>query len=200
MGRKADIGAVDLAGHDQDKVGKFGTAPSESTPPTVALTAPAAGASITGMTTLSATAMDSGSGVVLVQFQVDGSTVAQVAKSPYSISWNSAVVSNAAHMFTAKAWDAAGNFAVSAAVMATVTGNTPTTKPTPGTAGSSGSSSGTAGASGTAGVTGNATGTAGSGVATGSGCGCAHTGGASFAGLGLALSLMVLTRGRRRRD
>jgi hypothetical protein len=203
MSRRADIGAVDLAGHDQDKVGKFGTAPSETVPPTVTLTAPTAGASITGTTMLKADAMDSGSGVVLVQFLVDGSTVAQAAKSPYTVSWNSAVVSNAQHSFSAKAWDAAGNFAVSAAVMATVSGNTPTTKPpVTGTAGSGGNPSGAAGSSPTGDPTGSATGTSGAGgpqIATGSGCGCAHTGGSSFAGLGLAMSLFALTRGRRRR-
>jgi hypothetical protein len=206
MGRKADIGAVDLTGHDQDKVGKFGTAPSESVPPTVTLTAPTAGASITGTTMLKADAMDNagGSGVVLVQFLVDGSPVAQAAKSPYTVSWNSAVVTNASHSFAAKAWDAAGNFAISAAVMATVTGNTPTTKPMTGTAGTGGGSTpGTAGASATGAGGSGDPGTAGTGgqppTATGSGCGCAHTGGFSFSGLGLAMSLIVLTRGRRRR-
>jgi Bacterial Ig domain len=119
-GRRADIGAIDLAGHDQDKLGKFGTPPSELVPPTVSLTAPSPSAVLTGNVTLAATAADNagGSGVVLVQFLVDGDVVGQAAMSPYSISFNSAVVVNGQHAFSARAWDAAGNSAFSSAVTA----------------------------------------------------------------------------------
>jgi len=123
--RRADIGAVDLGGHDQDKFGKFGTPPSEFEAPTVSLTSPEANATVTGTITLEATAQDNegGSGVVLVQFLVDGSVVAQTATSPYSASFNTAIVANADHVFSAKAWDAAGNFAFSEPVPVTVAGN-----------------------------------------------------------------------------
>lgn len=211
MGRRVDIGAIDVAGHDQDKLGKFGAAPSETVPPTVTLTSPKMGDSITGKTMLTADAMDNagGSGVVLVQFLVDGSTVGQIAKSPYTISFDSSVVPNAAHAFAAKAWDAAGNFALSATVMATVTGNMPTTKPTTGVAGATGNSAagttgaGSAGSSGAAGTSG--TGSAGSsaagapGVTTGKGgCGCDLGGGPPLVGLGLASALMLVARARKR--
>ncbi|HEY2410042.1 MAG TPA: Ig-like domain-containing protein [Polyangiaceae bacterium] len=120
QGRKADIGAIDANGHDQDKLGKFGMPPSELVPPSVALTTPAAGDVLTGTAALAATAMDEagGSGVVLVQFLVDGATVAQTATSPYTASFNSAILANGGHSFTARAWDAAGNSATSSAVMA----------------------------------------------------------------------------------
>ena len=52
QGRRADIGAIDSDGHDQDKLGKFGTPPSEIVPPTVTLTAPSAGATLTGTATV----------------------------------------------------------------------------------------------------------------------------------------------------
>jgi hypothetical protein len=185
QGRRADIGAIDRDGHDQDKLGKFGMPPSETVPPTVSLTAPAADATLSGEVTLSADAMDNpgGSGVVLVQFLVDGATVAQTAASPYRVSWNSAVVSNDNHVFTAKAWDAAGNFAASAPVTARVSGNS-APFPDGGTGG--GGSSGGPGAGG-------------GGTATG-GCGFAAMPGAGVAGsvLLLALALAAGWRGRGR--
>ena len=126
-GRRADIGAIDLGGHDQDKFGKFGAPPSELVPPTVSLTSPSDSASLTGTVTLAATATDNpgGSGVVLVQFLVDGSPVAQAATSPYSISFDSAILANGQHAFSAKAWDAAGNFASSAPVTASTNNASP---------------------------------------------------------------------------
>jgi MYXO-CTERM domain-containing protein len=121
QGRRADIGAIDADGHDQDKLGTFGTPPSELVPPTVSLTAPTSGAELTGKVPLTATATDNagGSGVVLVQFLVDGATVGQTAMGPYAITFDSATVMNGDHAFAAKAWDAAGNSAVSTTVMAT---------------------------------------------------------------------------------
>lgn len=120
QGRRADIGAIDVGGHDQDKLGKFGMPPSELVPPTVSLTAPTSGAQLTGKVTLAATAMDNpgGTGVVLVQFLVDGAAVGQTATAPYSSDFDTAKLMNGDHAFTAKAWDGAGNSAVSAVVMA----------------------------------------------------------------------------------
>jgi Bacterial Ig domain len=147
-GRRTDIGAIDLDGHDQDQLGKFGTPPSELVPPTVTLTAPTAGAELTGVTTLSATATDNpgGSGVVLVQFLVDGATVGQTAQSPYSVSFNTATLMNGDHAFSAKAFDGAGNSAVSAVVTAHTT-NAMVVSPDGGAG--AGGSAGTAGAGGT---------------------------------------------------
>jgi hypothetical protein len=207
-GRRVDIGAIDVGGHDQDKLGTFGTPPSEAVAPTVTLTAPVAGASITGTTTLAADAADNagGSGVVLVQFLVDGSTVGQTAKSPYAISFDSAIVTNASHTFAAKAWDAAGNFAVSAPITATVTGNTSPITPPDGGAGSGGAA-GNGGAAGTGGAAGNG-GAAGGGGAVGTGggvdvapekggCSCSVGARAPTGWLALLL-LLPLARARRR--
>src|SRR3989344_995778 len=84
--------------------------------PTVSLTAPADGATVSGTVTLSANASDpstgSGqvSGVAGVQFRVDGANVgAEDATAPYSISWNSTTATNGTHNIRAVARDAAGN-------------------------------------------------------------------------------------------
>jgi subtilisin family serine protease len=95
-------------------------APSDTTPPTVSLTSPAAGATVSGTAvTLSATASDNVA-VAKVEFLVDGTVVGTDTSSPYSISWNSTTVANGSHSFTARATDTAGNATTSAAVTATV--------------------------------------------------------------------------------
>jgi MYXO-CTERM domain-containing protein len=196
QGRRADIGAIDATGHDQDKFGKFGSPPSETVPPTVSLTSPSAGDTVMGTITLKATAMDNpgGSGVVLVQFLVDGATVGQSAKSPYSSSFNTAIVSNATHAFAAKAWDAAGNSATSASVMVTVAGNTVPPNPGSGNGGGSGSSgSGGSGSSGTGGTSGQKSG----GVIAGCGCSTGPMTGASGAIVLLGLAGLGLRRRKR---
>jgi endonuclease YncB( thermonuclease family) len=93
---------------------------ADTTPPTVALTAPAAGATSSCTVVVSANASDN-VGVASVQFKLDGSNLGSaVTASPYSISWNTTLASNGAHALTAMARDIAGNSAVSAAVNVTV--------------------------------------------------------------------------------
>ncbi len=91
--------------------------------PTVAMTAPANGATVSGAAvTVSATASDN-VGVVGVQFKLDGANLgAEDTSSPYSISWDSTTASNGSHAITATARDAAGNTATSTGVSVTVTG------------------------------------------------------------------------------
>ena len=99
------------------------TAPpaSDTTPPTVAISAPVAGASVAGNVTITADATDN-IGVAGVQFQVDGTNVgAEDAVPPYSLSWTSGSVANGPHDVTAIARDIAGNVSTSAAVRVTVT-------------------------------------------------------------------------------
>src|SRR5438309_6067 len=108
------------------------TASSDTTPPTVALTAPANGATVTGSITVSATASDNIS-VAGVQFKLDGNNVgSEDIAAPYAITWNSTTVANGTHTFTSVARDAAGHTATSAAVTVTVNNasSTDTTPPT----------------------------------------------------------------------
>ncbi len=92
----------------------------DSTPPAVSLTAPAAGATVSGAVRLTANATDAG-GVASVQFAVDGANVgAPVTAAPYSVTWDSLGAANGTHTITARATDNAGNAATSAAVTVTV--------------------------------------------------------------------------------
>jgi len=95
------------------------TAP-DTTAPTVSISAPASGATVSGSVSLSATASDN-VGVVGVQFKVDGANIgAEDSSSPYSVSWDTRTAANGSHSITAVARDAAGNTRTSAAVSVTV--------------------------------------------------------------------------------
>ncbi len=100
---------------------------ADTTPPTVSMTAPTAGATVTGTVTVSASASDN-VGVAGVQFKLDGVNLgAEVTAAPYSVSWDTTTAPDAAHTLTAVARDAAGNSATSAPVSVTVSNGTTTT-------------------------------------------------------------------------
>src|SRR4029079_12209639 len=91
------------------------------TAPTVSMTAPDNGASISGnAVTVSATASDN-LGIAGVQFKIDGTNLnAEDTASPYSISWNSNLTANGTHTLTAVARDTAGNLTTSAPIVVSV--------------------------------------------------------------------------------
>src|SRR5262249_40402453 len=94
--------------------------PLDTTPPTVSMTSPANGASLTGNVTVSANAADN-IGVAGVQFKLDGVNLgAEDTLSPYSIPWNPASAGNGTHALTATARDTSGNLFTSAPVSVTV--------------------------------------------------------------------------------
>jgi hypothetical protein len=93
---------------------------SDSQPPTVSLTAPANGATVSGTVAVSATASDN-VGVVGVQFKLDGANLSsEDTSSPYSINWDTTTASNGSHTLTATARDAAGNTTTSTSRTVTV--------------------------------------------------------------------------------
>jgi hypothetical protein len=95
------------------------------------VTAPAAGATVSGSVTLAASATDD-TGVAGVRFEVDGTAVgAEDTSAPYTLAWASTGVANGTHSVRAVARDAAGNTATSAAVTVTVS-NTTTPPPSGG--------------------------------------------------------------------
>jgi hypothetical protein len=98
----------------------------DTTPPTVSMSAPAAGAIVAGNAVpVSATASDN-NGVVGVQFLLDGVALgAELTTAPYTMSWNTTSVPNGSHALSARARDAAGNTATSAARTVSVTNGTP---------------------------------------------------------------------------
>jgi hypothetical protein len=97
-----------------------GGTPADPTPPTVGITSPANGATVSGTTTVTATAADN-VGVAGVRFFVDGALVgAEDTSAPYEVSWNTTLVTNGSHTVTAQARDAAGNTRTSAPITVTV--------------------------------------------------------------------------------
>ena len=98
--------------------------PADTTAPTVFLTSPGAGATVSGTVVISACASDAG-GIAGVQFKVDGANIgAEDAAPPYSMSWNTSTSANGSHAVTAVARDAAGNTRTSASVSVTVSNGT----------------------------------------------------------------------------
>jgi uncharacterized repeat protein (TIGR01451 family) len=95
-------------------------AQADSTPPSVSVTSPAAGATVSGVVTVTATASDD-VGVAGVQFLLDGAVLGpEDLAAPYSTSWNTSLSTNGAHTLTARARDAFGNTTTSAPVGVTV--------------------------------------------------------------------------------
>jgi len=101
----------------------------DTTPPTVSVSSPSAGATVAGTVSVSATAGDN-VGVVGVQFLLDGVALgAEDTVAPYAVSWNTASASNGSHSLSARARDAAGNQTTSAVVGVTVSNAVPDTTP-----------------------------------------------------------------------
>ena len=93
-----------------------GAAPPDPTPPTVSITAPANGAQVADIITVTAAAADN-IGVGGVQFLVDGNpTGLEDTTAPYGLQWDTRSVNNGAHVLTARARDTAGNTTTSSGV------------------------------------------------------------------------------------
>ena len=99
----------------------------DTTPPSISITSPAAGSTVSGTVPITASATDP-IGVTSVQFGIDGTNVGiPVTTSPYSYSWNTTSVANGTHTLTATATDPAGNTAIATAPI--VVNNTASTSP-----------------------------------------------------------------------
>jgi regulation of enolase protein 1 (concanavalin A-like superfamily) len=95
-------------------------ASGDSTPPTVAVTSPAAGAIASGTVTLAASASDN-TGVTTVQFRVNGvNSGAADTVTPFGTTWTTTGLAAGTYSITAVASDAAGNAATSAPVTVTL--------------------------------------------------------------------------------
>jgi peptidoglycan/xylan/chitin deacetylase (PgdA/CDA1 family) len=102
---------------------------ADTTPPTVSITSPTAGRTISNTFVFTAKASDNVK-VVGVQFMVDGVNVgAEDTLSPYQLSFNTKTLSNGTHTVSAKARDAAGNTKTSAAVSVIIKNAVPDTTP-----------------------------------------------------------------------
>jgi subtilisin family serine protease len=99
---------------------------TDNTLPDAALTSPVQGTALRGSVALEATASDSG-GVTWVEFY-DGTTLLGTdSAAPYTLSWNTAGVTDGAHTLAVKAHDGIGNVRTSAGVGVTVDNTAPTT-------------------------------------------------------------------------
>lgn len=93
----------------------------DATNPTVSITAPTSGTSVTAGATVNITATASDSvGVTKVEFYVDGALKSTDTSSPYAYAWPTTGVTAGTHSLTARAYDAANNTATSAPVSVTV--------------------------------------------------------------------------------
>ena len=128
-----------------------GTPPSDTQPPVTTLSSPAAGATVNGTVSVTASASDN-VGVTRVELLVDGAVSATRTTSPYVFSWNTAGVTNGSHTLQSRAYDAAGLSGASAIVTVSVNNTTPAGLPSPwqsqdigsvGVAGSASASGGT---------------------------------------------------------
>ncbi len=96
------------------------TGPTDTTPPTVSLTAPAPGATLNGVTSLTAIASDN-VGVAGVRFVLDGANLGdEVFNPPFTLAWDSGTAAPGQHTLAALARDFSNNTTTSAAVTVTV--------------------------------------------------------------------------------
>ncbi len=111
---------------DVSVTGPAGTTPTpDTTAPTVAISSPTSGTTVSGTVAVTANANDA-SGVANVALLIDGTVVGSPdTTAPYSFSWNSASVANGSHTISARATDTAGNVATSPVITVTVNNATP---------------------------------------------------------------------------
>jgi hypothetical protein len=101
--------------------------PPDTTRPSVTLTSPAAGATVSGTVAVTASASDN-VGVAGVRFFLDGSALgAEDTTAPYSVSWDTTTAANGVHTLSARARDAAGNTADTTPITVTVSNTAPGT-------------------------------------------------------------------------
>ncbi|HEX7963699.1 MAG TPA: Ig-like domain-containing protein [Candidatus Saccharimonadales bacterium] len=127
------VQAVDGSGNvsSNSNVATATTGTPDTTAPTVALTAPADGATVTGVTTVAATATDDVA-VKNVQFKLTNLATnttadlgAPLATSPYQTSWDTSTVANGQYALSAVAADTSGNTTTSTTVTVTVANTAP---------------------------------------------------------------------------
>jgi hypothetical protein len=101
--------------------------PAPAAPPTVSITSPAAGATVSGVMQVTASASSS-IGIAGVQFNLDGAALgAEVTTAPYAVSWDTTHATNGTHNLTAVARDTTGTITASAADQVTVSNAVPDT-------------------------------------------------------------------------
>jgi hypothetical protein len=114
------VTAEDAAGNVSGSSNEVRAVVPADQPPTVVITAPSSGATLSGTVNVTANASDD-VGVGGVQFKLDGANLgAEDTTSSYSVSWDTTTATNGSHTLTAVARDTAAHTTTSAAVTVTV--------------------------------------------------------------------------------
>lgn len=123
--------AYDAAGNSTTSGAVFVTvsnvAAGDTTAPTIAITSPTAGATVTGQATVTASASDN-VGVTRVDFKINNTLVATMNATPYQYVWSTTLYPDGPATLSAVAYDAAGNSKTSANVGVTLS-NPPPSNP-----------------------------------------------------------------------
>ena len=105
------IEAIDFCGNtviDDNSGSYYSFTSGDDIAPVCSIGHPVSGMTIANDVIVNATAEDEGSGIVYVEFFVDGNVIFNDSSAPYEFVWNSHTVSNGTHTLTATAHDAAG--------------------------------------------------------------------------------------------
>jgi len=104
----------------------------DSENPTVTITNPSDGATVSGTVNVAANASDDG-GIVKVEFYVDGFLKLTDTSTPYTFPWDTMTIGNGSHTISAKAYDIVGKTATDTITVTVnnVTMASPTKKLTP---------------------------------------------------------------------
>jgi len=92
----------------------------DNTAPTVNITSPTEGATVSGTIDVTADASDATSGVAQVEFFVDDASIGVDTTAPYAVSWNTTTATNGSHTLQAVATDDSEQSTESALVNVTV--------------------------------------------------------------------------------
>jgi hypothetical protein len=99
----------------------YGSSSSQVTPPTVNLTAPGNGTTVSGSSVTVSANASSSNGIASVQFKLDGANLGSaLTAAPYAGTWDSTTVANGSHSLTAVATDKSGNQTTATAVSVSV--------------------------------------------------------------------------------
>ncbi len=102
------VTARDAAGNTQTASVGVSVNNADTTPPVLTVTTPAAGATVSGTTTVSFSAKDN-VGVTAITVSANGVTICSVTGSATSCAWNTTNLANGSYTVTVTARDAAGN-------------------------------------------------------------------------------------------
>jgi endo-alpha-1,4-polygalactosaminidase (GH114 family) len=120
----ASVTSVTLAPATAAILTKASVNVTDTIPPSVQLTAPVNGNTVSGTTNVTASATDN-VGITRIEFYVDNALKQSGTGSTYA--WDTSSYTNASHTLQVRAYDAAGNVGASAAATITVSNSTPTT-------------------------------------------------------------------------